>query len=68
MNPDNNPIVSWEAMFEDSDFSQGDIVRTFKRTIDILRQLVIIDGISPELAQKARDAIRYINVEPINID
>lgn len=68
MNPDNNPIVSWEAMFEDSDFSQGDIVRTFKRTIDVLRQLVIIDGISPELAQKARDAIRYINVEPINID
>lgn len=68
MNPENNPIASWEAMFEDTEFSQGDIVRTFKRTIDVLRQLMIIEGINPELAQKARDAIRYINIEPINID
>ena len=68
MNPESKPMESWENMFSDTEFSQGDIVRTFKRTIDVLRQLATIEGINPELAQKAKDAIRYINVEPINID
>ena len=68
MNIENNSIKSWENMFEDSDFSQGDVVRTFKRVIDVLRQIATIEGINPALAQKARDAIKYINIEPVNID
>ena len=68
MAPDNDNMKTWENMFEDSEFSQGDIVRTFKRTIDVLRQLTIIEGINPTLAQNARDAIKLINVEPINVD
>ena len=55
-------------MFEDSEISQGDVVRTFKRTIDVLRQLLILDGISENVKQNARDAIKLINVEPINVD
>ena len=55
-------------MFCETEFSQGDVVRTFKRTIDVLRQLTILDGISDNLKQTARDAIKLINVEPINVD
>lgn len=68
LNPENNPIVTWEALFEDSEISQGDVVRTFKRTIDVLRQLLILDGISENVKQNAAYAIKLINVEPINAD
>ncbi|MBQ8635986.1 DEAD/DEAH box helicase [bacterium] len=68
LNPENNPMVTWEAMFEDTEISQGDVVRTFKRTIDVLRQLLILDGISENIKQNAKDAIKLINIEPINID
>ena len=68
LNPDNNNIETWDNMFCETEFSQGDVVRTFKRTIDVLRQLTIIDGISDNLKQTARDAIKLINVEPINVD
>ena len=55
-------------MFSDTDFSQGDVVRTFKRTIDVLRQLTILDGINENLKQTAKEAIKLINIEPINVD
>ena len=55
-------------MFSDTDVSQGDVVRTFKRTIDVLRQLTIVENINPDIASKAKDAIKLINVEPINVD
>ena len=68
LNPENNPIETWENMFEDSEFSQGDVVRTFKRVIDVLRQIMILDGINENLKQNAKDAIKLINIEPINVD
>ncbi len=68
LNPDNNSMVTWEEMFSDSEISQGDVVRTFKRTIDVLRQLTIIDGISDKLKQSAKEAIKLINVEPVSAD
>ena len=68
LNPENNPMDNWENMFSETDFSQGDVVRTFKRTIDVLRQLTILDNISENLKQTARDSIKLINVEPINVD
>ena len=67
MDIENDTLSSWEAMFEDTEFSQGDVVRTFKRTIDVLRQLVNTEGIDPKIAQSAKEAIRYINVEPVNV-
>jgi len=68
LNPDNNPMTTWEEMFSDTDFSQGDIVRTFKRTIDVLRQLLIQENINDEIIQNAKAAIKAINIEPINVD
>ena len=67
-NTDTLPINAWEEMFKNSEFSQGDVVRAFKRTIDILRQITIIDGLKPELIENAKKAIRSINREPVNVD
>ena len=67
-NEDTSAIVAWEEMFKDSEFSQGDVVRAFKRTIDILRQITIIEGISSNLVENAKKAIRSINREPVNVD
>ncbi len=68
LNPESNPMTTWEEMFCDTEISQGDVVRTFKRTIDVLRQLLILDNISENVKQNAKDAIKLINVEPINVD
>ncbi|MBR3605763.1 MAG: DEAD/DEAH box helicase [Candidatus Gastranaerophilales bacterium] len=68
LNPDNNPMTTWEEMFSDTEISQGDVVRTFKRTIDVLRQLLILDNISENLKANAKEAIKLINVKPINVD
>ncbi|MBR5303277.1 MAG: DEAD/DEAH box helicase [Candidatus Gastranaerophilales bacterium] len=68
LNPDNNPMTTWEEMFSDTEISQGDVVRTFKRTIDVLRQLLILDNISENIKANAKEAIKLINVEPINVD
>ena len=48
--------------------NEGDIVRIFKRTIDVLRQLCTIDNVSEEIVFTARDAIDKINREPIDVD
>lgn len=68
LNPDNNPMNTWEELFSDTEVSQGDVVRTFKRTIDVLRQLLILDNISESVKQNAKEAIKLINVEPINAE
>ena len=68
LNPDSNPIDTWDNMFFDTDFSQGDVVRTFKRVIDVLRQISILDNINENLKQNVKAAIKLINIEPINVD
>lgn len=65
---DNNQTKTWNELFEDNEFSEGDVVRAFKRTIDLLRQFAIIENVDPEVAQTAKDAIKAINKEPVNID
>lgn len=65
---DNNQTKTWNELFEDNEFSEGDVVRAFKRTIDLLRQFTIIENVDPEVAQNAKDAIKAINKEPVNID
>lgn len=68
LNPNNNSLETWENMFCDTEISQGDVVRTFKRTIDVLRQITILDNINENIKQNAHDAIKYINIEPVNVD
>ena len=58
----------WEELIEQVSSGEGDVVRCFKRTIDVLRQLTIIPNVSEELAQNARAAIDAINRSPIDID
>ena len=58
----------WSELIEQIEMGEGDIVRAFKRTVDLLRQFTIIDGLSPKLVQNARDAITCIMREPLDID
>ena len=67
-NPENDSIKTWNEIFEASEFSEGDVVRAFKRTIDLLRQLTIIEGVDEGLAMTSKEAIKLINREPVNID
>ncbi|MEI3255289.1 MAG: hypothetical protein V8R83_08300 [Candidatus Gastranaerophilaceae bacterium] len=47
---------------------EGDVVRCFKRTIDVLRQLTVVPNVSQELVEKTKAAINAINRQPIDID
>lgn len=58
----------WNELIEQIPTGEGDVVRCFKRTIDVLRQLTIIPNVSEELVQNARLAIEAINRSPIDID
>ncbi|MBE7704494.1 MAG: DEAD/DEAH box helicase [Cyanobacteria bacterium SIG29] len=58
----------WEDIAKQVDSSEGDIVRIFKRTVDVLRQLTILPNLSEELKQNAKDAINAILKEPVDVD
>jgi len=58
----------WEDIAKQVDSSEGDIVRIFKRTVDVLRQLTILPNISEELKQNAKEAITAILKEPVDAD
>ena len=60
--------AEWDSLIEEVDIGEGDIVRVFKRTVDVLRQLCTIDNIPDWLVFTAREAIDSIQREPINID
>ena len=58
----------WEDIVDQIDMGEGDIVRTFKRVIDVLRQLCTIENIPEELVFSSREAIELINRSPIDVD
>jgi len=60
--------LEWEELTQMTESSEGDVVRVFKRTIDILRQIVNAQYINPQLNDTARDAIKAILREPIDVD
>ena len=64
----NELVIKPVQILSDSEFSQGDVVRTFKRTIDVLRQFTILDNFSEKLKFTAKEAIKLINTEPVNVD
>ena len=68
LNPDCDSVKAWSDLFKDTEFSEGDVVRAFKRTIDMLRQISLIEGVDEGLSMCAKDAIKAINNEPVNID
>jgi len=61
--------AEWESLMDDAgDMSEGDIVRGFKRVVDVLRQLCTILGIPETLVFTAREAIDKIQRSPIDVD
>lgn len=61
--------ADWEKITEQvPDIGEGDIVRSFKRTVDVLRQLTVISNVSESIVFTAREAIDKIQREPVNID
>ncbi len=58
----------WEDIAKQVDSSEGDIVRIFKRTVDVLRQLTILPNLSEELKANAKTAITAILNEPVDVD
>lgn len=58
----------WETIAGQVEMGEGDIVRTFKRTVDVLRQFCVISDIPETLTFTAREAINGILKEPIDVD
>ena len=61
--------AQWETIIGSmQDTQEGDIVRAFKRVVDVLRQLTVIDNIPEALVFTAREAIEKIMREPVNVE
>ena len=60
--------AEWETIAESLDIGEGDIVRSFKRTVDVLRQFTTIDNVQEWLVFTAREAIDKILREPVDLD
>ena len=60
--------AEWETITEQVDMGEGDIVRAFKRTVDVLRQFTTIDNVPEDLVFTAREAIEKIMREPVDVD
>ncbi len=60
--------AEWETVTEQIDIGEGDIVRAFKRVIDVLRQLTVIDNVPESVVFTAREAIDKIQRAPVDVD
>ena len=60
--------AEWEAITEQIDMGEGDIVRSFKRVVDVLRQFTTISNVPEPLVFTAREAIEKILREPVDVD
>jgi len=60
--------AEWDSIIDEVDMGEGDIVRSFKRVIDVLRQFCTISNIPEDLVFTAREAMELIQRSPIDID
>ena len=60
--------AEWEDIIDQIDMGEGDIVRCFKRVVDVLRQFCTIENMPEALVFTAREAIDKIQRSPIDID
>ena len=60
--------AEWESVSEQMDIGEGDLVRSFKRVVDVLRQFTTIDNVPEALVFTAREAIEKILREPVDVD
>lgn len=57
--------AEWDVIIRGSETNEGGMVRIFKRTVDLLRQLTNIKGVPDELVKTAGIAIDCINRDPV---
>lgn len=60
--------AEWETVAGQLEMGEGDIVRAFKRVVDVLRQLTVIDNVPEALVFTAREAIEKIMRAPVDVD
>lgn len=60
--------AEWDSIIDEVEMGEGDVVRCFKRVVDVLRQLTTIDNVPEEIVYTAREAIENIQREPIDLD
>ena len=60
--------AEWDTVTEQIDIGEGDIVRAFKRVVDVLRQLTVIDNVSESVVFTARETIDKIQRAPVDVD
>ena len=60
--------AEWDSIIDEVDMGEGDIVRSFKRVVDVLRQFCTISNVPEALVFTAREAIEMIQRSPIDID
>ena len=60
--------AEWDDIIDQIDMGEGDIVRSFKRVVDVLRQFCTIINMPESLVFTAREAIDLIQRSPIDID
>lgn len=60
--------AEWDTIIGEVEMGEGDIVRVFKRTVDVLRQFCAISNVPESLVFTAREAIKGILREPIDVD
>lgn len=60
--------AEWDTIISEVDMGEGDIVRCFKRVVDVLRQFCVIQNMPEALVFTAREAIDSIQRSPIDID
>lgn len=72
LNPFYSPIVEhwvngadWDEMMNSLEIADGDVIRVFKRTMDVLRQLTIIPNVPKDVVETAGLALDCINREPV---
>ena len=57
--------VDWITLVKASTQDEGDLVRLFRRTADVLRQIAYIQGMPESLSNTARDALYSLYRPPI---
>ena len=60
--------ADWETVSGQIEIGEGDIVRSFKRVVDVLRQFTTISNVPEALVFTAREAIEKILREPVDVD
>lgn len=57
--------VSWRELCRDTSLDQGDLCRTLRRTLEVLKQIPLADGVSDEVAELARAAVDGMDRFPV---